>query len=76
MENNVYAAPNGNIMRTSPQGWQQRTQNTWKQANETPAKQATVRDSEVRQRAAERTQPPKTPPPATRRPADNKEEKR
>ena len=71
-ENNVYAAPNGNIMRNTPQGWQQLNQNTWKQATETPAKQATVHDSEVRQRAAERTQPPKTPPPPTRRPADNK----
>ena len=75
-ENNVYAAPNGNIMRNTPQGWQQLNQNTWKQATETPAKQATVRDSEVRQRAVERTQPPKTPPSATRRPSDNKEEKR
>jgi hypothetical protein len=59
-------------MRNTPQGWQQLNQNTWKQATETPAKQATVHDSEVRQRAAERTQPPKTPPPPTRRPADNK----
>ena len=54
-ENNVYAAPDGSIMRSTPQGWQQRNQNTWKQAPETPAKQATVHDSEVRQRATERT---------------------
>ncbi|HVN48048.1 MAG TPA: hypothetical protein VMU30_04420, partial [Bacteroidota bacterium] len=54
-ENNVYAAPDGSIMRSTPQGWQQRSQNTWNPAPEAPAKQAAVRDSEVRQRAAERT---------------------
>jgi hypothetical protein len=66
-ENNVYAAPDGSIMRSTPQGWQQRDQNTWKQATEAPAKQATVRDSEVRQRAAERTssfKPSPSPQPA------------
>ena len=62
-ENNVYAAPDGNILRSTPQGWQQRDQNTWKKAPEAPAKQAIVHDSEVRQRAAERTSSPRTPPP-------------
>jgi len=62
-ENNVYAAPDGKILRSTPQGWQQRVQNTWKNAPEAPAKQATVHDSEVRQRAAERTSSPRTPPP-------------
>jgi hypothetical protein len=75
-ENNVYAAPNGNIMRSTPQGWQQREQNSWKNATDSPAKQATVRDSEVRQRAAERAPIPKapSPPPPNRRP-DDKERK-
>jgi len=58
-ENNVYVAPNGNIMRSTPQGWQQRDQNTWKKADETPAKQAIVRDSNVRQRATERSSRPR-----------------
>jgi hypothetical protein len=64
-ENNVYAAPDGNILRRTPQGWQQRNQNTWKPAPETPAKQASVRDSQVRQRATERTSSsrPSPPPP-------------
>jgi hypothetical protein len=60
-ENNVYAAPDGNVMRTTPQGMQQRDRNTWKQADDTPAKQETVRDSEVRQRTAERTASPGAP---------------
>jgi hypothetical protein len=78
-ENNVYAAPNGNIMRSSPQGWQQRDQNTWKKANETPAKQAIIHDSEVRQRAAERSSIPRAMPalpPAQKRGSDDKDRKR
>jgi hypothetical protein len=76
-ENNVYAAPNGNIMRSTPQGWQQRDQNTWKKAGETPAKQEIVRDSEVRQRAAERSSSPRNlRPPAPNRSSDDKERKR
>ncbi|MCX6120133.1 MAG: hypothetical protein NTX44_00735 [Ignavibacteriales bacterium] len=78
-ENNVYAAPNGNIMRSTPQGWQQRDQNSWKKADETPAKQEIVRDSEVRQRAAERSSSPRTEPapsPAPKRNSDDKERKR
>jgi hypothetical protein len=74
-ENNVYAAPNGNIMRSTPQGWQQRDQNTWKKADETQAKQEIVRDSEVRQRAAERTSSPRpapAPQPAPKRNSDDK----
>jgi hypothetical protein len=72
-ENNVYAAPDGNILRSTPQGWQQRDQNTWKNAPEAPAKQAIVRDSEVRQRAAERTSSPKTTPPSRTAPKSNTE---
>jgi hypothetical protein len=75
-ENNVYAAPNGSIMRSTPQGWQQRDQNTWKKANDTPAKQATIKDSEVRLRAAERSSSPKTPPAAPNRSSDDKTKKR
>jgi len=64
-ENNVYAAPDGNVLRKTPQGWQQRAQNTWKDAGQTPANQGAVaRDQEVRQRAAERTTSFRTPPPA------------
>jgi hypothetical protein len=61
-ENNVFADPHGNIMRNGSQGWQQRDQNTWKKADDSPAKQETVRDSEVRQRAAERSSSPRTAP--------------
>jgi hypothetical protein len=77
-ENNVYAAPDGSIMRSTPQGWQQRDQNTWKQAPEAPAKQAAVHDSEVRQRAAERTSSFKPSPPAQSVPKSNnaKDDKR
>ncbi len=77
-ENNVYAAPNGNIMRSTPQGWQQREKNTWKNADETPAKQEIVHDSEVRQRAAERSSSPRqtfTPSPVPRRSSDDKDKK-
>jgi hypothetical protein len=75
-ENNVYAAPNGNIMRSTPQGWQQRDQNTWKKADETPAKQQIIRDSEVRQRTAERTSNPKPPSPAPNRNTNEKDKDR
>jgi hypothetical protein len=75
-ENNVYAAPDGSIMRSTPQGWQQRDQNTWKQAPEAPAKQATVRDSEVRQRAAERTSSFKPSPQPAPKSNNAKDEKR
>jgi hypothetical protein len=78
-ENNVYAAPNGKIMRNTPQGWQQRDQNTWKKADETPAKQEIIRDSQVRQRAAERSsnsKPAPAPQPAPKRNSDDKDKKR
>ena len=75
-ENNVYVAPNGNIMRSTPQGWQQRDQNSWKKASETPAKQSIVRDSQVRQRAAERSSSARTSPPAPNRSSDDKDKKR
>ncbi len=53
--NNVFAAPDGTIMRQTPNGWQQRSQNTWRSAGSTPTKQGVVRDNEIRQRAVERT---------------------
>lgn len=54
-ENNVFAAPDGTILRQTPNGWQQRSQNTWRNAGSTPTKQGVDRDNEARQRAAERT---------------------
>ena len=75
-ENNVYAAPNGNIMRSTSQGWQQRDQNTWKKAGETPAKQEIVRDSNVRQRATERSSIPRNSKPAPNRSSNDKDKKR
>jgi hypothetical protein len=74
-ENNVYAAPNGKIMRNTPQGWQQRDQNAWKKADETPAKQEIIRDSQVRQRAAERSsssRPARAPQSGQKRNSDDK----
>ncbi len=78
-ENNVYATPDGNILRSTSQGWQQRDQNTWKKASETQTKQAIDRDNEVRQRAAERassfkTPPPPPPPPPPPRPEPKRDE--
>lgn len=73
-QNNVYAAPDGNILRRTTQGgWQQRDQNTWKPAAEAP-KRAVEQDYQVRQRAVERSQsftPPQVrqAPPVQVRPA-------
>ena len=64
-DNNVYAAPDGNVLRKTPQGWQQRDRSTWKDVGQAPANQGLNRDSEVRQRAADRTSSFKTLPPAT-----------
>jgi hypothetical protein len=78
-ENNVYAAPDGNVLRSTPQGWQQRDRNAWKPAPEAPAKQSAVHDSEVRTRAVERTSSFKTPspvPPAPKKIDKNEERKR
>jgi hypothetical protein len=63
-ENNVYAAPDGNVLRKTPQGWQQRDRNSWKDAGQAPAKQGVDRDQQARQRAADRTTSFKTPPPS------------
>ncbi len=65
-QNNVYATPDGSILRSTPQGWQQRTQNSWQNTGNTQAKQAAVHDSEVRQRTAERTSNFTPPAPAPR----------
>jgi hypothetical protein len=54
-DNNVFAAPDGTILRQTPNGWQQRTQNTWRDAGSAATKQGVVRDNEIRQRATERT---------------------
>ena len=63
-ENNVYAAPNGNVLRNTPQGWQQRDRNTWKAAGQAPTTQGVDRDLEARQRAAERSTSFRTPVPS------------
>ena len=70
-ENNVYVTPDGNIMRNTSQGWQQRNQNTWKKVDVTPGKQDVIRDSNVRQRAAERSSTPRIAP-AAKRSSDDK----
>ena len=62
-------------MRNTPQGWQQRDQNAWKKADETPAKQEIIRDSQVRQRAAERSSsssPARAPQSGQKRNSDDK----
>ena len=67
-ENNVYAAPDGTILRKTQNGWQQREQNTWKNASAAPVKPEVRQDSEVRQRAAERTASFRAPEPARQAP--------
>ena len=66
-ENNVYADPSGNILRKTPQSWEQRTANTWKPAPAPPTSSEVQRDAQVRQRSAEREAsfkaPPAPPPP-------------
>ena len=64
-ENNVYVAPNGNVLRSTPRGWQQRDRNTWKDAGQAPARQGVIRDQQVRQRAADRSSGFLTLPTAT-----------
>ena len=53
--NDVYATPEGNIMRQTPRGWQQRDRNTWKNAGNAPEASGVDRDSRVRQRGADRS---------------------
>jgi hypothetical protein len=72
-ENNVYATPEGNIVRQTPQGWQQREQGSWKPAVQPPPQTGVNIDAQVRQRAAERSSsfrtPAPPPPPPQQRPA-------
>ncbi len=70
-ENNVFADPNGNILRKNQDKWEERTQNNWKPAVVPPANNSVERDNQVRQRATERVTsfqapPPPPPPPAPR----------
>jgi len=77
-DNNVYATPEGEIVRKTPQGWQQRAPGTWKPAVQAPPPGGVDRDAEIRQRGAERSTsfrvpspPPQrtvAPPPAVQRP--------
>ena len=72
-DNNVYTTPNGNILRKTEEGWEQRTQNSWKDAGKAPATSGVNRDFEVRQLAEERTSsftpPPRPTPQPTPKPA-------
>jgi hypothetical protein len=61
--NDVYATPEGNIVRKTPQGWQQRDRNTWKKTDDAPAKTGVDHDSNVRQRGAERSSSFRRPAP-------------
>ena len=69
--NDVYATPEGRILRKTPGGWQQRDRNTWKKADDAPAKTGMDHDSNVRQRGAERSSSFRKPPPG--RPAQREE---
>ncbi len=68
--NDVFADPSGNILRKTPQTWEERSGNTWKPAPTPPPSSEVVRDAQVRQRSAERassfTPPPPPPPPQPR----------
>ena len=86
-QNNVYTTPKGEIMRQTPSGWEQRTQNTWKESAKVPASSGVARDSQVRQRGEERTssfsppprpapQPRPTPPPPPKESPRPEEKKR
>jgi hypothetical protein len=61
-ENNVFADPDGNVIRKTQQTWEVRTQNTWKDAGAPPANSEVERDDQVRQRSAERASSFKAPP--------------
>ncbi len=63
-DNNVYATPEGNIVRQTPQGWQQREPGAWKPAVQPPPQSGVNNDAQVRQRAAERSTSFRTPTPA------------
>lgn len=54
-QNNVYAAPSGNVMRQTDKGWQQRDRNTWRPARDAQDRGRVERDATIRQRAAERS---------------------
>ncbi len=69
--NDVYTTPEGNILRKTPGGWQQRDRNTWKKADDAPAKTGVDKDSKVRQRGAERSSSFRRPAPG--RPAQREE---
>ena len=81
-ENNIYASPNGNILRRTPGGWQQREQNTWKNTKTNSSNAGMDREYKARQRGAERSagirsaKPERSAPaktPKETRPRDKKE---
>ena len=79
-ENNVYATPNGKILRQTSRGWQQREGNGWKDAGNTPERRGVEGESQARQRGAERSssfkKPPSERPPQPARQDDGRERKR
>jgi len=64
-ENNVYATPDGKVMRKTPNGWQQRENNAWKPAGNGSQKQKVDSDSRARARGAERSSSYRPPPQRT-----------
>lgn len=54
-KNNVYVAPDGNVLRKTPEGWQQRERKTWRDTPRAPASSDVSRDSRARERGAERS---------------------
>jgi hypothetical protein len=53
--NNVYTTPEGNILRKTAKGWEQRDQRKWKKAGDAAVRTGVERDVKVRQRGAERS---------------------
>jgi hypothetical protein len=71
-ENNVYATPDGKIVRKTPGGWQQRDRQTWKKPDDASANPGLDRESKVRQRGAERSSSFRKPPQGKQQKKDDK----
>ena len=66
-DNNVFTTPEGEIVRKTPQGWQERAPGAWKPAVQAPPSGGVDRDAEIRQRGAERANSFRTPTPPPQR---------
>ena len=66
-DNNVYATPEGDIVRKTPQGWQQRAPGAWQPPVQAPPSGGVDRDAEIRQRASERANSFRAPAPPPQR---------